>query len=1454
MGVLRRILHVLAVTAILLVALAGVAIVAVETRSFKDWLRGYLVREAAQYVNGQLAIGRLGGNLFTGVLLEDIRLSNEGQDVVTVKSVALAYNPVELISKGLSVSRLTLDGPVIHMRRDAGGWSAANLVKKEATEADRQGPARPMSIADIGISNGSVLIEDDDPAGGARLPQRVDRVDAKLTFAYEPIHYTVGITHVSFRASDPELELNALSGTVSVKDDTVFLNTIALRTAETSLSVDGAIENYLKAPVVRLQIGSDKVSLPEIARLVPALDGIPLQPAFELRLEGPLDRMKTSLNARSTAGNVRADVILGYRDARASVTGTIDAEGVNLAPWLRREDLKSQLAGHLNVNLESALPADVSSLNGDARIVTPRVEAAGYVVDSLKATAQFTRRRVVLDGTVAAYHGRASASGIVAFPEAAPRQAADMPVEYDIHGRVDGLNLTALPSQVRVPRPQTDLNADYRVRGTRRQVDGHTRWRASAIGGARIGDDSVLHVNWTPNRLRYDGNVTLDKLNVREVGRLLAVTALDDPRYETSIVGRAIVDGTGTTAATLDATANLTLGDSAIAGGRVPWLTVSASVKDRVAHVLAAGEVADLNPSILGASKTMDGQVAGAFDVDSTITGIDRGFELGRLQADVRATLDASSVGPLKIDEGTLDGRVAGELVQVDQLSVKGEDLNVDATGRLSLGRDGASNLYVEADSTQLKTIGDAFGVGVTGIGKVWATVTGDRDRLSVTGNVTGDGISYDQMQALTFSSDYTAEVPNLSPRDATIHSKNRGTFVVLAGQQINQLDADVDYDRQQINFTATAKQPKRSATGTGSLRLLPDRQEIRLEHLALQAEGIQWQTPQGTTARIEYGHDVIAIQDLKLESSNQHIDVEGTFGGEDDALKATFTDVELAGIDALLLRPPQLFGRLNATATASGTREQPLVRANVEVAQGAFRTFRYDQLKSDVEYRPDGIELDARLQQNASAALTAKGFLPATFYSSESPAPSSKSIDVVIESTGVDLGVVQGFTTAVTDVRGGLDADVRITGQADNPQASGAVTITNGALTVDPTGVKYDGLNARLDFNGDRINVTDFRVRDNDKDEGMVSGSVLLRGRTIATIDLNVRSNRLDVLDSKLGQLSINSDLHLTGNLAQPKLEGKLAVGTGRLELDRLLAALGNSAYAVKATEYQTPAPDQGIDTTGGPGLFGALTMAVDVNVPDDLVVRASDLKTPGSSFGLGAMNLTLGGDLHAQKDPGGAVKLTGAVNTIRGTYDFQGRRFEIRRDGSVRFAGLEQLNPRLDLRARRNIQGVEANVNVEGTLDRPRVTLSSVPPLEEADILALIVFNQPMNELGEGQQVALSQRAASLAEGTVAGQLASVIGRALNLDTFEIQTAPDNGRGVELTAGQQVGQHAYVKLQQGLGDESQSNFVFEYQFLSWLRLETNFLVGGSLQQSLFNRIQDSGADFVIQLPRQKK
>jgi len=234
----------------------------------------------------------------------------------------------------------------------------------------------------------------------------------------------------------------------------------------------------------------------------------------------------------------------------------------------------------------------------------------------------------------------------------------------------------------------------------------------------------------------------------------------------------------------------------------------------------------------------------------------------------------------------------------------------------------------------------------------------------------------------------------------------------------------------------------------------------------------------------------------------------------------------------------------------------------------------------------------------------------------------------------------------------------------------------------------------------------------------------------------------------------------------------------------------------------------------------------------------------------GLGAAVVTLGGDLRVQKDPGGAVSLTGSVNTVRGTYAFQGRRFDILRDGSVRFAGLDTFDPTLDVRARRIIQGVEVRVNIQGTLKKPQLVLTSVPQQEQADVLALIVFNQPTNQLGEGEQVSLAQRATALATGAVAGELAGSIGKALNLDTFEIQTASDNATALQVTAGQQLGKRAFVKLQQGLGDQTQANFVFEYQFLDWLRLQSNVQMGAAIQQSLFNRVQGSGFDLFVMLP----
>jgi len=246
-------------------------------------------------------------------------------------------------------------------------------------------------------------------------------------------------------------------------------------------------------------------------------------------------------------------------------------------------------------------------------------------------------------------------------------------------------------------------------------------------------------------------------------------------------------------------------------------------------------------------------------------------------------------------------------------------------------------------------------------------------------------------------------------------------------------------------------------------------------------------------------------------------------------------------------------------------------------------------------------------------------------------------------------------------------------------------------------------------------------------------------------------------------------------------------------------------------------------------------------------LVIKASDLRALDSPISLGALIVTLGGDLYVGRTPYDRTRLWGTVNTIRGTYIFQGRRFEILRDGRVRFEGTDDLNPTLDLRTQRIIQAVVASVNVRGTLERPEIELTSTPPLEEADILSLIVFNQPINQLGEGAQVSLAQRAQGLALGAAAGQLTNSIGGALGVDTFQLNLAPEDGSAASVTIGQQVGQNLFVKVEQAIGDQSQTNFILEYELSKWLRFRTNVLQGSSTQTQLFQRQSGSGADLLF-------
>src|SRR5687767_4801019 len=101
MRYLRRLLQVVAIVGTLIVGIVAVSLIVSQTPWFKDWLRRYIVRESKMYLNGDLAIGKLGGNLFFGVNLSDVSLDVSGQRVVAVKDLEIDYSVLDFISKGV---------------------------------------------------------------------------------------------------------------------------------------------------------------------------------------------------------------------------------------------------------------------------------------------------------------------------------------------------------------------------------------------------------------------------------------------------------------------------------------------------------------------------------------------------------------------------------------------------------------------------------------------------------------------------------------------------------------------------------------------------------------------------------------------------------------------------------------------------------------------------------------------------------------------------------------------------------------------------------------------------------------------------------------------------------------------------------------------------------------------------------------------------------------------------------------------------------------------------------------------------------------------------------------------------------------------------------------------------------------------------------------------------------
>ncbi len=950
-------------------------------------------------------------------------------------------------------------------------------------------------------------------------------------------------------------------------------------------------------------------------------------------------------------------------------------------------------------------------------------------------------------------------------------------------GEVRGLNLEALPASMRVPAIPTDINGEYGVELGRGVWRAEMRTEESRVRDAVIASGTRLVAESEPGRFS------------------------------------AAVDGAVT----------------GVSGGLIG---------------LPEGRTASLGG-------TIHGRV--------TLPGLSRPIALDAIDAGVTASLGGSTIEGVVLETADVDLSLTRGLLDVRQLEVRGTDLDVSAVGVMAIAGEHQSNFSYKIavdDLARLAVVGVKNAAGAL---HLEGTAQGPAGELAAAGTYGLHQFKYGTaVDALALNGTFKAAVPELDWSRLTAEIGMESAFMTLGGYDIQRLTLASRYQAGQIDLSGRIEQKARAIDLDTRIIAHPDHREIHVRQLTVAGPGSPWQLGGPGEAVINYGAETVLVEGLAFVRDQERVEASGLLafaGAEPSNLQIRFQGVQVGDVYAMAFGVPIVTGVASGDFAVRGLLRNPDVTGSLDVIGGQVAEVPYSRAGAEVTFREQRLSIDARIEEPTGSAFIVTGTVPVN--------AEAGALDVRVQSPAFSLGLLQAFTSHIGHVQGQANVDVHATGAIDAPSLTGRVGIKGGGFLVTATGVTYRDLNADIEFAGQRAVTRQFTMTD---DDGHVvtmtaAADVFASGKE-RSFDVNIEAKSLQVIENELGDVEVDLQIRAEGGLAAPRLTGRIALDQGRLEVDEILrrvtpasrapselrpglprpTTVGEEAAAAAAqAEAADAAAAAEAESAARTGLFSRATMDLDIVIPDALVLRGQDVRAGAGSMALGNLNLTIGGTLDLTKSPQARPAIQGSLGVVRGFYEFQGRRFDVTRGSAVSFRGPDPANPALNVTGERDVQGVIARVQVTGTLRRPRLALSSDPPLDEGDVLSLIVFNQPINQLGEAEQVDLLDRAGALAMGTLATSLSESIGDALDIDLFEIR-APGSGEAGQVNFGRQVNDRLFVGFQQEFAGGEASRLSFEYQLTDALRILTSVAQG--VERAKRSRNQDTaGIDLIYQI-----
>ncbi len=411
------------------------------------------------------------------------------------------------------------------------------------------------------------------------------------------------------------------------------------------------------------------------------------------------------------------------------------------------------------------------------------------------------------------------------------------------------------------------------------------------------------------------------------------------------------------------------------------------------------------------------------------------------------------------------------------------------------------------------------------------------------------------------------------------------------------------------------------------------------------------------------------------------------------------------------------------------------------------------------------------------------------------------------LRATGdAGLAILQGFVPNIRS-SGRASLEATFAGPMRDPLVTGTMRIDDGRIRHFDLPHALENISGPVRFDTRSIRLDEVTAQ---LGQGPVrfGGRIEMEAYAPTRVDITMSGENMRLRFPEGMRSLVDADLNLQGSVDAPTLAGTVVVRN----------AVYTRNFDSGGSLFDLP-DDNIVVSGGGGGAASTLPLRYDVRItaPATLEIRNN------------AARLTATADLQLRGTYERPLLFGRVEVEPRGEFNFEGRRYQITR-GTIDFNNPTRIQPFFDIETETRVrvpgQTYRVIARAAGTMDRLTPTFEADPPLQEVEVLSLLLsdvapgqdveFRQYSTSITPQQQL-LRERATRALTGTVTSEVGRVVEQTFGVDTFQLTPSlvDPNAQSsrldpaARLTIGKRLSERIYLTYSRSLSASTRDQII---------------------------------------------